>query len=326
VPLFSGKKVRGKNVTTPQPDVTQSEEENFLIGKPPRSESIMQAVTFTCTTFSLLVTFGILFVLISQSALIFSNEHFSIREFLTGTVWQPASGEFGALPLILATFITSIIAMCVFIPLGLGSAIYMSEIATKRQRAILKPIIELLATIPTIVYGFFALLTVSPLIRGIFGSEYVQHQNMLTAGLVLGIMILPTVATMSEDAFKAVPYSIREASYGLGATKFETAIRAVFPSALSGIASACIIGFGRAIGETMIVALAAGSGPNFTVNPFDAAETITGHIVRISGGEISYGSVEYESVYLLGFALFILSFLLQLASQYLTKKYREVYQ
>src|SRR5690554_3748180 len=188
----------------------------------------------------------------------------------------------------MATIITSLFAMLVAVPLGLGAAIYLSEYASPKARATLKPILEILAGVPTVVYGFFALQTVTPFLRDALGQDIVNFQNMFAAGIVMGFMILPTVTSVSEDALSAVPRSLREASYGLGATRLETSLQVVLPAALSGIIAAFILGVSRAVGETMIVALAAGGGPNFTANPFKSAETITGHIVRISGGELSY--------------------------------------
>jgi phosphate transport system permease protein len=289
-------------------------------------EEVIRWVLLVCGVFSIATTIGILLVLFGQSTLIFQNPDFSLGEFLTGTVWQPHSGDFGILPLASATFVTSIIAMLVAVPLGLGAAIYLSEYATPRARATLKPILEILAGVPTVVYGFFALQTVSPFLRGLIGQDVVQFQNMASAGLVMGFMILPTITSVSEDALSAVPRPLREASYGLGATRLETSLKVVVPAALSGIIAAFILGVSRAVGETMIVALAAGAGPNFTANPFQAAETMTGHIVRISGGELSYGSVEYRSLFLIGLALFFVTMTLNMISQAVIRRYREAYQ
>jgi phosphate transport system permease protein len=279
-----------------------------------------------CGVFSITTTIGILVVLFGQSTLILNNPEFSLVEFFTSTTWQPQSGQFGILPLATATFVTSLIAMVVAVPLGLGAAIYLSEYAKPRARAFLKPILEILAGVPTVVYGFFALQTVSPFLRGIFGQDIIQFQNMASAGLVMGFMILPTITSVSEDALSAVPRSLREASFGLGATRLETSLKVVVPAALSGIVAAFILGISRAVGETMIVALAAGAGPKFTANPFQAAETMTGHIVRISGGELSYNSIEYNSLFMIGLALFFITLLLNLISQAVIRRYRETYQ
>ena len=188
-----------------------------------------------------------------------------------------------------------------------------------------KPIIEVLAGVPTVVYGYFALTFVTPVLRGIFGNDVVQVYNMLSAGLVVGILIIPTIASVSEDALTAVPRSLREASYGLGATRLETVVRVLLPAALSGISAAVILGISRAVGETMIVLIAAGAGPNFSFNPFDNAETMAGHIARISTGDISRGSIDYNSVFAIGLTLFVATFLLNIASNIITRRFREVY-
>lgn len=289
-------------------------------------EEAIRAVLFFCGAVSVLTTVGIVIVLGNESLLFFSSGEVNLIEFFTTTVWQPIAGAFGVLPLVTATLMTSLIAMLVAIPLGLGAAIYLSEYAAPRTRAVLKPVLEVLAGVPTVVYGFFALQTVSPFLRGVVGPDIVQFQNMAAAGLVMGFMILPTVSSMSEDALSAVPRALREASIGLGATRLETTLKVVVPAGLSGIIAAFILGVSRAVGETMIVALAAGSGPNFTLNPFQAAETMTGHIVRISGGEISYNSIDYNSLFAIGLALFLLTLVLNLISQAVSKRFREVYQ
>jgi len=245
---------------------------------------------------------------------------------LTNTVWQPQAGQFGIWPLVTATFMTSTIAMLIAIPLGLAVSIYLSEYATPKVRQTLKPLLEILAGIPTIVYGYFALTFMTPLLRAMFGEDIVQVYNTASAGLVMGILILPLITSMSEDAINAVPRSLREAAYGLGATKLEVSLKVVLPAALSGIAAAIIVGISRAVGETMIVALAAGAGPNFTLNPFIGAETITGHIVRISGGDLSYDSVDYNSIFALGLLLFIITLALNVISQRVVRRFREVYE
>lgn len=248
----------------------------------------------------------------------------TLGEFLTGTSWQPQIGDFGIWPLLLATLLTSTIGLTVAIPLGLGAAIFLSEYAPRNVRNTLKPILEVLAGIPTVVFGFFALTFVSPSLRGIFGDQ-VQFQNLLSAGLVLGVLLIPYVSSFSEDALSAVPRALREASYALGATKLETTVKIVLPAAVSGISAAIILAASRAVGETMIVALAAGSGPNFTFNLFEGAETMTGHIARISGGDLSYNSIDYNSIFSIGLMLFFLTFVLNLISQYVTNRFRERY-
>lgn len=249
----------------------------------------------------------------------------TLREFFGTTEWIPQLGKFGIWALANATLITSLTAILVAIPLGLSVAIYLSEYASERARKLLKPILELLAGIPTVVYGYFALTFMTPLLRNIFG-EQVEIYNTASAGIVIGILILPLVSSMAEDALSAVPRSLREGAYALGATKFETAVRVVVPAAISGITAAFIVAASRAIGETMVVAIAAGAGPNFTFNPFKAAETMTGHIVRISGGDISYDSIDYNSIFAVGLMLFVITLTLNIISQYVVNRFREEYE
>ncbi|NTU78502.1 MAG: phosphate ABC transporter permease subunit PstC [Chloroflexales bacterium] len=297
-----------------------------LTKKPHMGEAIIQAALFTCGLISILTTLGIVWVLVSQAMLFFADPAVTVLEFFTGTVWQPQIQEFGVLPLVTATFMVTIIALLVAVPLGLATAIYMSEYASARVRGILKPIIELLAGIPTVVYGYFALTFVTPILRGIFGRDVVQIYNTLAAGLVVGVLIIPIIATLGEDALSAVPGGLRQASYGLGATKWETATRVVVPGALSGILAAIIVAMSRAIGETMVVALAAGASPNFTLNPLVPAETMTGHIARISGGDLSYGTVDYNSIFAIGLVLFVITFVLNILSRWVVSRFREVYE
>jgi len=257
---------------------------------------------------------------------IFVAHRVSLIEFFTGRKWNPQIGQFGVLPLVTATLLTSTIAMIFALPLGLSVAIYLSEYASPRARGIIKPILEVLAGIPTVVYGYFALTFMTPLLRQIFGIETVQIYNTASAGIVIGILILPLVSSMSEDALSSVPQSLREAAYGLGATRLETAVRVVVPAAISGITAAFIVSISRAIGETMVVAIAAGAGPNFTFNPFQAAETMTGHIVRISGGDLSYDSIDYNSIFAIALVLFLITFILNLISQRVVRHFREEYE
>lgn len=257
---------------------------------------------------------------------LYSATQVNLLEFLTGTEWQPQIQKFGIWALLNATMLTTTIAMLVAIPLGISVAIYLSEYASARVRNTLKPILEVLAGVPTIVYGYFALTFMTPLLRAIFGSNTVQIYNTASAGLVMGILILPLITSMTEDALHAVPNSLREAAYGLGATRLETAVKVVVPAAISGIAAAVIVGISRAIGETMIVAVAAGAGPKFTFNPFESAETMTGHIVRISGGDISYDSIDYNSIFAIGLMLFFITFSLNIISQQIVRRFREVYE
>ncbi len=289
-------------------------------------ETIIQIVLFVCGFISIFTTIGIVYVLFQESLSFFADPEVSLSEFFTKTVWQPQIGEFGILPLVNATLLTSFIAMLVALPLGIGMAIYLSEYASLRLRSTLKPIIELLAGIPTVVYGYFALTFVTPALRDLFGRDTVSIYNNLSAGLVVGILITPMIATLSEDALSAVPSSLRQASFGLGATRWETAIHIVVPAALSGIIAAAIIAMSRAVGETMVVALAAGASPNFTWNPFQPAETMTGHIARISGGDLSYGSIDYRSIFAIGLVLFFVTLILNIASRQIVRRFREVYE
>jgi phosphate transport system permease protein len=290
------------------------------------SESAIQGFLFVCAALSILTTLGIVYVLGRESLLFFADPAVSLWKFFTGIRWQPTIGEFGILPLANATLMTSAIAMAVALPLGLGVAIYLSEYASVRARSILKPALEVLAGIPTVVYGYFALTFMTPLLRAILGRDVVEIYNTASAGLVMGILILPLVTSMSEDALSAVPRSLREAAYGVGATKLETALQVVLPAALSGITAAVIVAVSRAVGETMIVAIAAGAGPAFTFNPFRAAETMTGHIVRISGGDLSYNSIDYNSLFAIGLLLFLITFVLNIISRQVVRRFREVYE
>ncbi|NCC30633.1 MAG: phosphate ABC transporter permease subunit PstC [Chloroflexia bacterium] len=289
-------------------------------------ETIIQTLLFACGFISIFTTLGIVYVLGQESFRFFASDEVSLVEFFTNTVWQPVIGEFGILPLVNSTMMVTVIALCVAIPLGLAMAIYMAEYASERVRAFLKPLIELLAGIPTVVYGFFALTFVTPWLREIFGRDVVQIYNVMSAGLVVGILVTPIIATLSEDALSAVPSGLRQASFGLGATRWETAIRVVVPAAFSGIVAACIVAMSRAIGETMVVALAAGASPQFTFNPFLPAETMTGHIARISGGDLSYQTIDYNSIFAIGLVLFFMTLTLNIVSRMIVRRFREVYE
>lgn len=290
------------------------------------AEALIRGFLLICGALSIVTTVGIVLVLGRESMLFFQSPEVSLIGFLTGTHWQPAIHQFGIWPLATSTLITSFFALIVSLPLGLSAAIYLSEYASSRARGILKPVLEVLAGIPTVVYGYFALTFMTPLLRAVFGSDTVQIYNMASAGIVMGIMILPLISSMSEDALSAVPRSLREAAFSLGATRLEVALQVVAPAALSGIVAAFIVGMSRALGETMIVAIAAGAGPNFTLNPFQAAETITGHIARISGGDLSYNSLDYNSLFALGLVLFAITLLLNFVSRRYVARFREVYE
>jgi phosphate transport system permease protein len=297
-----------------------------LRGRRRWGEVLIQGLLFFSGFFSIFTTLGIVYELGKESLLFFQMPEVNIMDTLFSVEWNPHVGKFGIWPLVNSTFMTTLIAMTIAIPLGLAVSIYLSEYATPKVRSLLKPVLEVLAGIPTIVYGYFALMFMTPLLRTIFGEDVVQIYNTASAGLVMGILILPLITSMTEDALSAVPRSLREAAYGMGATKLEVALQVVLPAALSGIAAAIIIGVSRAIGETMIVAVAAGAGPNFTFNPFEGAETITGHIVRISGGDLAYDSVDYNSIFALGLMLFFITLTLNVISQRIVRRFREVYE
>lgn len=303
------------------------EEMGAKLAKHPRvGETIIEGSLLLAGLISIGVTIGIVFVLARDALHFFALDEVTFVEFFTDTVWQPQIGRFGILPLLTATLTVSFIAMLVALPLGLATAAYLSEYASVRARNTIKPILEVLAGIPTVVYGYFALTFMTPVLRAIFGSETVQIYNVASAGIVVGILIIPLVASLSEDALHAVPRSLREAAFGLGATKLETTLRVVIPGALSGITAAFVVSISRAVGETMIVALAAGAGPNFTVNPFEAAETMTGYMVRISGGDLSYDSVDYQSIFAVGLVVFAMTLILNIFSQRIVRRFREAYE
>ena len=303
-----------------------AKDRDFLKKRPRVRESLIQGFLFICGALSIFTTFGIVYELAKESWLFFGSPDVNLLDFFGGTEWQPTIGEFGIWPLVTATLMTSAIAMLVALPLGLATAIYLSEYASPRARSILKPALEVLAGIPTVVYGYFALTFMTPLLRAIFGRGIVQIFNTASAGIVVGILIIPLVSSMSEDALHAVPDALRHAAFGLGATKLETSLKVVVPAAVSGIAAAFVVAISRAIGETMIVAIAAGSGPRFTFNPFASAETMTGHIVRISGGDLSYDSIDYNSIFAIGLMLFFMTLALNVVSRRIVARYREVYE
>ncbi|MEK7808138.1 MAG: phosphate ABC transporter permease subunit PstC [Chloroflexota bacterium] len=313
------------------PRLTSERPQNFYgrtsLSKRPRPlESLIQSFLFLCGALSIATTLGIVYVLGQESLQFFTNPEVSLTEFFFTTYWQPEAGEYGIWALANSTFITSLIAMCVAVPFGLGAAVYLSEYASPHARNFLKPTLEILAGVPTVVYGYFALTFITPILRAVFGVETVEIYNMASAGLVMGIMILPLISSMSEDALHAVPRSLREAAFGLGATRFEVSTQVVAPAALSGVTAAFILGVSRAVGETMIVAIAAGSGSLFTFNPFKAAETMTGYIARLSGGDVSYASLQYQSIFAVGLMLFLVTLVLNIISRRIVARFREVYE
>ena len=352
-------------------------------------DTVMGILLFLCGALSILTTISLVLVLLVESSKFFRDPAVTFQAFVTGTVWQPQILQFGVWPLLNATLMVSGIAMLVALPLGLMAAILLSEYAAPRVRSTLKPILEILAGVPTVVYGYFALTFMTPSLRVIFGAlssismvlvavvwgglllltlgllvlgrrmggtgfgrfltvlgslsvitlvlctvavvmgvvfgTSIQIYNTAAAGLVVGILVIPLVASMSEDALRAVPMALREAAYGLGGTRLEVVTRVVLPAALSGVTAAFIVAISRAVGETMIVAIAAGAGPNLTWNPFESAETITGHINRISGGDLSYNSIDYQSIFALAGLLFVMTLMLNVVSRWVMRKFREEY-
>jgi len=269
-------------------------------------------------------TIGILYVLLSESIPFF--QEVSLKEFFTDTQWTPlfTDKHFGILPLITGTLTVTIIALIVAIPLGIIIAVFLSEYAPSNIRRLIKPLLEILAAVPTVVYGFFALMTVTPMLQYFFPS--ISGFNSLSAGIVMGIMIIPMITSLSEDAMYAVPKSLREASFAMGASRFQTAFKVIIPASFSGIIVSIILAIARAIGETMIVAIAAGQQPKFTLDPTVPIETITAYIVQVSLGDVQHGSIEYRTIYAAGITLFAMTFILNTFSFYLRKKYQEKYQ
>lgn len=286
-------------------------------------EMVIESLLLLAACSSIFVTLSIVFILVTESLPFF--EHVSIREFLTGREWTPmfSDPKFGILPLVAGTFLTTSIALLVAIPMGTIAAVFLSEYMPAGAREIVKPVLELLAAVPTVVYGFFALLFVTPLLQKLYPD--LAGFNVLSAGLVIGIMIIPYVSSLSEDAMRAVPSHLREASYAVGATRFQTSFRVVVPAGFSGLTSAYILGISRAIGETMVVAIAAGMQPNLTVNPTEPAATITAFIVQVSLGDLPHGSIGYQSIYVAGLTLLTLTLTFNVIGFALRKKFREAY-
>ncbi len=282
-----------------------------------------QVVLLASALSSIVITGGIVAILVYESLAFFA--HVSMREFLTDTMWTPlfSNARYGIMPLVAGSLVTTTVALAIALPVGTTVAIYLSEFAPPLLREILKPLLELLSAVPTVVYGYFALQFVTPLLQQFVPG--LPTFNMLSAGIVMGIMIIPYVSSLSEDATRAVPMLLREGSYAMGANRLITAVRVVFPAALSGIAAAYILGISRALGETMIVAIAAGMQPNLTLDPRQPAETITAFIVQVSLGDLPHGSIGYQSIYAAGITLFILTLAFNILGYYLRKRYRQAY-
>jgi len=295
-------------------------------GKTLSLDRLISLVLAVFAGISVLTTIGIVMILLTESIGFFRVVPF--LDFLTGTKWTPLFSEsqqsFGILPLAAGTMMITVIALLIALPIGLFSGIYLSEYAPGKVRAVLKPVLEILAGIPTIVYGFFALTFVTPLLQKIFPD--MGMFNALSAGIVVGIMIIPMISSLSEDAMSAVPQSVRDASYALGATKLETALKIVVPAAFSGIVASFVLGFSRAIGETMIVAMASGGLANLTWNPLESMQTMTAYIVMVANGDTSHGSVEYNTIYAVGLALFVMTLLVNMLAGYLRTRFSKYHR
>ncbi|MEW6211881.1 MAG: phosphate ABC transporter permease subunit PstC [Acidobacteriota bacterium] len=286
-------------------------------------ERVIESLLFVAAFSSVAITLGIVGILVYESSTFFA--HVSIWEFLTDTLWTPmfASPRFGILPLVAGTLVTTTVALVVALPIGTMVSIYLSEFAPSVVREVIKPVMELLSAVPTVIYGYFALQFVAPMLQKIIPD--LPTFSMLSAGVVMGIMIIPYVSSLSEDAMRAVPMSLREGAYALGANKIITAVRVVYPAALSGIVASYILAISRAIGETMIVAIAAGMQPNLTLDPRQPAETITAFIVQVSLGDLPHGSVGYQSIFAAGLVLFLMTLIFNIIGYGLRKRFREVY-
>jgi phosphate transport system permease protein len=296
----------------------------LVASRPRYGEAVIRVLLFGCALVSVATTIGILVALAGPTIEFFDKV--GIGEFFTGTEWAPLfkPAHFGVLPLVVGTLTTTFWACLVALTFGLGSAIFLSEYAHDRTRRFLKPALEVLAGIPTVVYGYFALTFVTPLLQDI--GFHAEVFNVLSAGLVMGVMILPTVASLSDDAMTAVPMSLREGAYGLGASKLQVSTRVVVPAALSGIVASFVLAISRAVGETMIVAIAAGQQARIDANPLHAIETMTAFIAQVGIGDVPTGSIEYKTIFAVGATLFIATFLMNLISIRLVRKYREVYE
>jgi phosphate transport system permease protein len=286
-------------------------------------ERIIESVLFLAALVSVFTTVGIVYVLVKESVAFF--QQVSIFDFLTDTQWTPLfdDAHFGIMVLLSGTLTSSLVALAIAIPLGTVIAIYLSEFAPFKLREVAKPFLELLGGVPTIVYGYFALLFVTPLLQALIPG--LSGFNLLSAGIVMGIMIIPYVSSISEDAMRAVPMSLREGSYAMGATRYQTATRVVVPAAVSGIAAAYILGISRAVGETMILAVAAGMQPNLTFNPLEPAATITAYIVQVALGDLPHGSVGYQTIFAAGLTLMLFTLAFNIVGHMMRRRFREIY-
>lgn len=290
-------------------------------------EQIMESLLFVAAFIGVLIVVGIIYVVVSEAAKFFAQV--SPIEFLTSTTWTPLfeNPEYGIAPLLTGTFMATLVALAVAVPLGFLIAIYLSEFADARTRETLKPALELLAAVPTVVYGYFALLFVTPILQNLLRPLGIELPgfNLLSAGIVMGLMIIPYIASLSEDAMRAVPRSMREGSYAMGATRLETAFRVVVPAAVSGIVGAVILGMSRAIGETMIVAVAGGTQVQMVTSPTMQGATVTAFMAQVALGDIAWGTLEYNSIFAAGLALLVLTLLFNFVAFWLQRRYREIY-
>ena len=290
-----------------------------------QKERVIEMLLFLAAFSSVIVTASIVFILVYESATFFANV--PIVDFLTDTMWTPlfSNPRYGILPLLSGTLLSTAVALVVAVPLGLIAAIYLSEFAPPRVREIVKPLLEVLSGVPTVIYGYFALLFVTPLLQATILPN-LPGFNILGPGIVIGIMIVPYISSVSEDAMRAVPDYLREGSYAMGATRLQTALRVVVPAAISGIAAAIVLGISRAVGETMVVAIAAGQQPNLTIDPTQPAATITAYIVQVALGDLPHGSIGYQSIFAAGLTLMLLTLFFNLAAYFLRRRFREVYE
>jgi phosphate transport system permease protein len=318
-----GKELMAAQTTGTKGDLRSAETPDLRRRSRP-GERAIEAVLAACGVISILTTAAIVLTLLGNGLEFFREV--GMADFLTGRTWAPKGSPqlFGVLPLVAGTVLVSAIALVVAVPLGLGAATYLSEYASRRVRRVVRPALEVLAGVPTVVYGYFALTTVTPQLRRIFPNLPIF--NALSAGVVMGIMIIPTIASVSEDAMRAVPQSLREGAYGLGAGKRRVAVRVVIPAALSGIMASVLLGVSRAVGETMIVAIAAGATPVWSFNPMQSVQTMTGYIAQVALGDSQQGTVDYNSIFAVGLTLFVLTLLVNLYSIRLVRRFRQVYQ
>lgn len=278
-------------------------------------DRVVPLVLLVCTIITVSLTFGVILFTVLEALPFFASPGFTFREFLTGTSWQPVARRYGALPVLNATLMTVGIALLFAMPIGVGAAALLSQYVPPRARSILKPALEVVAGVPTIVYGFFALYYVTPLLKEVIGADVVDTFNTFSAGITMGILVLPVIITLADDTFTAVPAHLRDAPLSVGATRAEAFRKVTLPASTSGLTSVFVVALARVIGESIIVSLAAGSGPNFTFDPFQAAETATGYILRIARGEARPGTPDYTSIFALGVLLFATTFALNLVAR-----------